>query len=244
MRCERVRELASEALDGRLAREEADAFQAHLASCLPCLAFCEELRESIALLDDLPTVEVGDEFNEAVWARVGAETEAAAGRDLLRPFRVGRLAELWEDIRRGYGLWRWSPVGVAAAAVAAMFALAPEPGPGGAFVAGEAAPEEIVAEAGPEAAPAADGPVVSELATDYAAAEEEVVAEMPAAIKEFLRNAERLRQSGEEERYRRSNYSYPLRRVSDSAILQVSGGAERGPRPVPTPAAQPEVISF
>jgi hypothetical protein len=239
-----VRELASEALDGRLARAEADAFQAHLASCLPCLTFCEELRESIALLDELPAVEVGDEFNEAVWARVGAEAEAAAGRDVLRPFREGRLAELWEDIRRGYGLWRWSPVGVAAAAVAAMFALAPEPGPGGAFVAGgEAGAEDPVAPSAAvvaEAIPAA----ASELVTDYAAAEEEVVAEMPAAIEEFLRNAERLRLRGEEERYRRSNYSYPLRRVSDSAILQVSGGAERGPQPVPTPAAQPEVISF
>ncbi len=73
MNCDRARELASEALDGALPAEASLHLDQHLDACPPCRTFLAELRESLLLLEDLPIVEVGDEFNQAVWARIRAE---------------------------------------------------------------------------------------------------------------------------------------------------------------------------
>ncbi len=67
---------------------------------------------------------------------------------------------------------------------------------------------------------------------------------MPEAVREYLNSAKELRLPGGAERYRRSNYSYPMRRVDDPSVyLMGESTSPSGPSPA---ASQEEaaVISF
>jgi hypothetical protein len=82
------------------------------------------------------------------------------------------------------------------------------------------------------------------------AEELEEIAEMPEAILRFLRrHREGVPGGADWERYRRVDYSYPLRRIPDPVLLRVSagrGGPTALPRPPRSTAPEPgvTVIAF
>jgi hypothetical protein len=257
VKCERVREIASDALDGLLSPEDADAFHGHLAHCRACVFFYERMREAVALLDEVPDVDVRPGFNESVWARLAEEGEAAPGvTGLLGSWRA-RLAVWRESLAPTWGAAQWSIAGVAAAVVAMVAISAEPPSPFFADRSEEAsrpvtaeavrAAESTVAVAPVRTAPdvrreqvgALRGSVVRirprELASTFEEAADEVSADMPEAVEAFLRNSRELRLTNEDDRYRRANYTYPLRRFPDVSPLLLVGeeapGVGMGARP-------------
>ncbi len=260
MKCDRARELASEELDGALATDASGALERHLTDCPPCRTFFAELRESLLLLEDLPVLEVGDEFNAAVWARIRAEE---APQSVWAGWRA-RLASFGEQFGMMTPAWKWSPVGVAAALVL-FFALTSGPSPSGWNGASDApmasATEDAAAAVpmGPSPAPvestfrrgapnAAEGPTLlatgSPASGGTAVTTDDEVGDIPEAIERFLQRSEsrELLLEGGSDRYRQANYSYPLRRIPDPSrsgsvgSVPVSGQRFFGPRrPDPTP---------
>ena len=243
MKCDRVRELVSDALDGILDDAVEKEFHGHLKSCPPCRVFHEEMRESLLVLNELPVVEVSDDFDEAVWRQV---RELAPPRSVRAHLRQ-RLAEAWSRFEALPGFARWTPAAVAATLLM-MVAISPSPAPGPRVAevdppAGESAAAEPVGllAAAPEPAPSPH--VVETPPASPEAAPEEVFAGMPEAVEAFLKNARELRLQADPDRYRRSNYSYPLRRVPTPRL-----GHNVSAQPVPVSATSAEsevrVISF
>jgi hypothetical protein len=246
VKCERVREIAADALDGLLSPEDADAFHGHLAHCRACVFFYERLREAVALLEELPEVEVQPDFNERVWARLAEERAPAYGiAETLSVWRE-RVAAWWGNLTPAVAARRWSLAAVTAAVVAMLAISAEPPLPFLTDRAGEAAPgtaSQVVAAA---SAPQAGRPV-SNVRRDHVvrvsprtpaanvAREEEVSADMPEAVEAFLRNSRELRLTNGDDRYRRANYTYPLRRFPEvSPLLMVEEeipGSGLGARP-------------
>jgi hypothetical protein len=236
--CHRARELASEAVDGTLPADLSTGFREHLGSCPPCRVFFAELKESLALLTELPAVEVSAGFDDAVWAKLAAEKSRGARkswRDLWAALDVG-----------GWGrAWRLAPLG-AAAAVLSVFALAGDPDYPAWLASdppndeGSAAAERVLL-AELEAAPAED-PAVAPMEDSG----EEVVGEMPEAIEVYLRNGARDLRLEATDRLRRANYSYPLRRVGEPGLIRVGTTSGYGARSVvrPVPDAGATVIAF
>lgn len=244
MNCYRARELASEALDGALASSLAERFRVHLGECPPCRAFYAELRESLALLSELPEVTVNDRFDEAVWERIrgGAPRRSAEWWELGR-WRDGLQAAV---ARSGLGAaWRWAPLG-AAAALLAVFALSSSPS----FDRDAAVAQAPEARTPLTPTPVAFGPGAGGGSADVAAAAEridETLASMPQAIEVYLRSSSRdLRLETNGERLRRSDYSYPIRRVGSWGVVREGpGGTFTAPltvQPVSDPGAA--LISF
>ncbi len=239
MNCERMRELSSEAVDGVLDGVRAASYLAHLDSCPPCRVFDSQLREAIAMLAELPEVDAREGFEEAVWSRIARETSAergGLGRSVLRRMRA-RLGSLAPEMGRGVG---WSFAGVGA------FVLVL------ALVSGDPAPRSSVARVTPEpaneiAADVASRSTATRSASETAspsAGEDEFVAEMPEAVREYLQNAKELRLPNGAEHYRRSNYSYPVRRLDDpSLFLTGESSSPSGPR-APAASEEATVISF
>lgn len=246
MNCDRARELSSEALDHTLPRELTATFRAHLEACPPCRAFVAELQESLALLRELPELEVNERFNEAVWARLREE----------RP-RPQRRA-WWEGWRERFALagipgtlgsaWRWAPLG-AAAIVLLVFALTSEPGfeqgsPG--MTSAPPVGREISGTT-PVAVPSPIRTRDDAFAARTAPGERGSSSQIPEAIEAYLRNGARdLRLQSDSERLRGSTYTYPIRRVGDSGLIRVgSGGRAPGVAPA-RPVSEPgfTVISF
>jgi hypothetical protein len=220
-------------------------------------------------LEELPEAEVGPDFNERVWARLAAERAPGPGlAGTLRALRE-RFAAWREGLTPAAAAGRWSLAGVAAAVVAMLAISAEPPLPFFAERAGEG--ETAVAtnagrDGGAEVAVAPSSPAPfagrwsREVRHDRAARvparadasaraqeeEEEVTAEMPEAVEAFLRNARDLRLTNGDERYRRANYTYPLRRFPEVSPLLMVG--EEAPVPVvgARPAADREaaVIAF
>lgn len=269
MKCERVREISADALDGLLSAEDADAFHGHLAHCRACVLFYERLREAVALLEELPEVEVGPDFNERVWARLAAEPTSGPGlAGTLRA--LGERVVAWrERLTPAAPAGRWSLAGVAAAVVAMLAISAEPPLP---FFAERADEDEttVATSAGrdggtdfalaPSAPASFAGRSSREVLHDRAARmaarsdasartqeeEEEVTAEMPVAVEAFLRNARDLRLTNGDDRYRRANYTYPLRRFPEVSPLLMVG--EEAPVPIvgarPTADREAAVIAF
>lgn len=223
MKCDRVRDLASEALDGALAPNESEFYFEHLRSCPPCLAFQEDLRHSLALLGEIPAVDASEGFEDRVLRRLAEE------RFVDSPRESGSfLPQGWREalVRAFAGplVSRWTFAGVAAA-IAVLALVSSDPAPHSAILATrDSVPESApLASADPAQteSPATSSPTAS--SPQFSGVEDENVAQMPAAVEEYLRNAADLRLSGGEDRYRRSNYSYPVRRVADPSPFQLTG---------------------
>jgi hypothetical protein len=217
--CHHAREIASEALDRTLPGSLSAEFQSHIGSCPECSRFYAELRESLALLTELPTLNVEDSFDRGVWAKI--EAERPQRRSWMPDF--GALRERWAmagiPLDFGFAL-RWSPVAVAASLLIVLVLTGPSGLPTGTERADLDAPT-------PDAplemavAPEEDSPVTP---TDVLAE----AAQMPEAIEAFLRNSGReLRfESGTEDRLRGSDYIYTIRRVEPDYLRVGSGNLQ------------------
>jgi anti-sigma factor RsiW len=237
--CDRVHDLLSEAIDGTLSPVDSQHFHAHLDACPPCRGLFGEVRDSLTLLAEYPTVEVRAGFDERVWARIRAERAART---------TGWMARVagWGDALVADGAWmRWVPLG-AAAAVLAWVAVS-TPSLPGARVA-EQVPS--AAERGLDVA-AADEAADVDVASDPDFAPVEYPAGMPEAIQLLLEASEQAERelSVNPERYRRSNWQYPIRPMQDPVsgpVVPVSdGGGARAlsSRPASTQPGVP-VLSF
>jgi hypothetical protein len=231
MNCDRVRELVSDSLDGILPESLTERFHVHLSRCAPCRAFRDELAESLRLLEDLPALEVGEDFDEAVWKRV-REFPRRGGFLLALRERVAS----WNVFSFEESFWRWSPVGVAAG-ILMMMVMASEPAKPVSRAAAES--DRSILASGERTA------AVGFVGRGFEEAGASQDAGMPEAVEAYLlRHARDLRLQADHERLLRSNYSYPLRRVEDPLFHRVSGGLNR---PAQTPAvrqAEASVIAF
>ncbi len=281
MKCDRARKLVSHALDRALPAGESDEHHRHLEDCPPCRTFAAELKESLLLLEELPTIEVDERFNAAVWARIRRDDRAVS---LAARLREG-LAEVVDRLDLSGAALKWSPLAIAAALLL-MFGIFSGPLPGdqessladrrGDARIGDSAPPDEGRRpsdglrAGEELASAGAGDfgtagmtgvegTVEEGRPYTLASDEETPGGIPAAVERYLlRNSRELRidrdQDHDPERFRRANYSYPLRRVpdpsafwSDFGIRPVTGGAPASASPPvlrPAGGPKPTVISF
>jgi hypothetical protein len=201
--------------------------------------FYDEMKESLTILSELPAVEVTDDFDEEVWRRIREVSTPRSVRALIRM----RAAEYWSRIGAFPGVVRWSPVGVAAA-VLLMVAIASEPVQETGSVETLVGAEPPATETGLLAA-AEEAPVVPARGEESPAglrdsSPNEVFAGMPEAVEVFLESARELRLEGDTDRFRRSKYSYPLRRVHTPSSVGRSVSS------TPVSAGEPEVtvISF
>lgn len=255
MNCERVQELVSEAIDGALAPADTRDFNAHLAACPPCRTVFGEVKESLALLGELPAVEVGADFDEAVWRRIRAEGRSAPVLGVRARLRAWR-----EAVTAGGTMMRWAPLG-AAAAVLSWVAVSSDPAQMAESALNAQASSGAQANSGAQAssgAQATRGQIssreISSIASASTAAEKlqrlatddftaggegmetgpefmpvEYSAGMPKAVEQFLQSDERLNQN----RYRQSSYHYPIRPVRDPLIVPVSTGVAPMAPPAP-----------
>ena len=224
MNCDRARDLVSTALDGALSEGQEQRFRQHLEDCPPCRAFYGELRDSLALLGELPQVDTTESFEDSVWRRIRA-AEAPRSRPAMWK---ARLEEFFGSLDVGGSFWRWSPVGVAAGVLMLFAISSPPETPVGSGELARSVPAE------PAREPAEDTASDSEV---LASAEEvEVEAGMPEAVENYLRSARDLRLSSDPDRFRRSNYSYPLRHVQG-----VANGSLTGRPAVQTPKVDADV---
>jgi hypothetical protein len=229
VKCDQVKEWASAALDGALGSDDSNSYFEHLQACPPCRLHHEEMRAALVLLTELPLVDAHDGFEEQVFRRIAESRKAPRTWWVMpswaRGFFGGELAHA------GTG---WSLAGVSAA-VAALALVSSDPAPlQTATRVNDAAVPLIASAPGPEAT-ASQKPAVD--------SEEEFIAGMPEAIRVYLQHGQDLRLPDSAERYRRSNYSYPVRRVIDPEPFQLTGEAA-----TPSPAAGSDqdvtVISF
>jgi hypothetical protein len=250
LKCDRVRELVSDALDVALEGSVKEAFHGHLETCPPCRVFHDEMQQSLLLLEELPVVEVTDAFDDVVWSRVRGLEPPRSLRELVRR----RWADTWSRIDALPGFARWSPAAVAVA-VAMMVMISPQPEslvPQSEIARGDV---DVPAEANPVAGTSVETELASVSEPESGLREvevpvesrepaaEEVYAGMPDAVEAFLENARELRLQADSDRYRRSNYSYPLRHVRTPRLGQ---SVSTQPLPVSATSSEPEarVISF
>lgn len=249
MKCERIRELVSDALDGALTGSVADRFHAHLDACPPCRTYHAELKESLLLLEELPTIEVGDEFDRAVWARIRREEEPASV--------VASLSERLEMLRVrfsfGTGLWRWTPAVAAAALAVTLIGTQIAPLEKSAGTAGSVA--AVKPEPDSERSPLAGTEVAVDVyeggdrseRVDAAPVREQVPVEepasymygMPNAVANYVGSAERELRLVNTETYERSNYNYPLRHIPDPVQAQRFVRSSLRPQATPVDVAVP-----
>jgi hypothetical protein len=240
LKCDRVKTLVHDLLDGALDRSAEGEVRGHLERCPPCRVFHDEMTQSIALLRELPSVDASNAFDDEVWRRVRALDAPAGVRAILRR----RLADGWSRFCTFPAYARWTPALVTAGVLMMMVAIAPRP-QSRAQVAAVEAPREIPRES--PAMEVASAPEVVESSDEHpatlieSAAPEEVYAGIPEAVEAFLQNARDLRLEADRDRYRRSNYSYPLRHVHTPV-----GQSVRQTIPVSVRPSQPEVtvVSF
>jgi hypothetical protein len=181
------------------------------------------MKDALLLLQELPSMEVGEAFDDAVWQKLrssGPQSVRRALRERVRGFA--------QQISFTLPFWKWSPVFVGAAL---LMVLAVGTEPPSTFFAGSP-PAKKHGEGEPAklnpSAPEREGSFalldVSLFRQASSASEsEETLAEMPEAVEAYLRNARELRLPSDSDRLRRSNYAYPLPRVPDPAR---SPGAE------------------
>ena len=232
MNCDHVQDLFSEAIDGALIPSDARDFHAHLAACPPCRVAFGEVKESIALLGELPAVEVGDDFDEAVWRRIRAEARPVATAGVRERMRG------WLDaVQAGGGLMRWAPLG-AAAAVLSWVAVSSDP----AQMVRSAGPTENVASAGTSGSiDVAGGDFGSREVADVVDPEftpVEYPAGIPNAVEQFLRSADQTRLNPN--RYRQSSHHYPIRPVRDPLVIPVANGVAPMASPGPSSSTSTE----
>ncbi len=201
MNCDRVQDLLSEAIDGTLSPAESGSFHAHLAGCVACRTSLAELRDSLALLTELPAVQPREGFDEAVWTLIRAE-HRAVGVGLRH-----RLIRVLDELASAGGWMRWAPLG-AAASLLAWVAVSPMPPAGERAVAGTGGAAETAAEFVASGTAETVDPRFK--AVEYSGA-------APEPIERYLESrAAASRDLGlSAETYRRSNWHYPLTPVAD-----------------------------
>jgi anti-sigma factor RsiW len=216
VKCDQVREWTSAALDGALTSNDSNSYFVHLQSCPPCRLHHEEMRAALALLTEVPSVEVSDTFEERVWTLIAEDRQAREQRWALPSWlRSFGATPAWMG---------WSFAGVSAAVVA-LALVSSDPAPLATIAhRANSTTEQVIASA-PTTAPAPEKTAVD--------AEEEFVADMPEAIRVYLQQGgQDLRLPDSAERYRRSNYTYPVRRVADPDPFRLTGESQN-----PSPAA-------
>jgi hypothetical protein len=216
--CDRCRDLASEALDGALSDSVLADFRAHVDACPPCGAFLAELRESLALLMEIPEVQVdADRFDRAVWAAVRASqrAEAPGWRGRLTLPGGFRLAELFT--------WRWAPVtAVGTAALAIAFSQGPnaEHAGGGGVASGPIRGTQ-------QASLPGFTPALLENDGGWEISELSVRAPIPQPVEQYLQHVDRQERLGQDlrldtgGRLRGSDYIYPFRRIEVGGSPQI-----------------------
>lgn len=232
MNCDKVQDLLSEAIDGTLPASHARRFQDHLAACPPCRMLFADTKDALALLADVPAIEPSPGFDDAVFARVRAERRAESPGFLER---VRAWRDSWSDAS---GWMRWTPLAAATAllvwvATSRDSVIPDEPVAGAAG----AAPAEMAS------AGEFSGTTDAETTGNPDLAPVDFAAPMPVAIEVFLESERDLPTNPE--RYRRSNYHYPLRAVRDplsGPVVPVSGGVVRS-RPTTVDPGVP-VLTF
>lgn len=73
MACREMFERLSEYLDEALGEELRTAFQAHLAGCPPCEAFCRSLRRTVELCRQLPSDPIPEALHRDLLAFLARE---------------------------------------------------------------------------------------------------------------------------------------------------------------------------
>ena len=102
MECQKCKVLLSEYLDGRLEDSEAAAVSSHIAECLECRTFAEELERTVALVSGLD--------------REGAPADFAQGVAARLERRILLEAEPKAPRRKVITTWRFATIGGAVAA--------------------------------------------------------------------------------------------------------------------------------
>jgi hypothetical protein len=178
-----------------------------------------DTKDALALLADLPATEIepGPGFDEAVLARVRAERRAAG------PGFLERIRPSQEGGSDPSGWMRWAPLAAATALLVWVATSRDSVTPDEAMAgAAGSAPAEMASAgesgefSGTTDAEATGNPELTPV--DFAAP-------MPVAIEVFLESERDLPTNPE--RYRRSNYHYPLRAVRDplsGPVVPVSSG--------------------
>lgn len=89
MECDRILELLPGRLDGSLEERQETEVEAHLRDCLRCAAEEEALKETLALLRNLPPEKAPPELLEGVRRKIAVETrQAEPGKGLLASARI------------------------------------------------------------------------------------------------------------------------------------------------------------
>lgn len=241
MNCSHVQNLFSLRCDRALSAEASRELDGHLAACSPCSAAMEEFRASLALLEELGTVEVADEFNEAVLSKLDGLAGPARGPALWKV----RLQSWWSDVDRSRAIWSASP---AMAMGAVLLLLATHPS-GDSLPSGGRAPGESVSRfaVSPAEAPA-EGVVMME--SDALAqgseedSEEDVFGEMPLQLQKLLEESRDLRLPTDASRYREARYRYPLRRIPEQGTPQQVAGRSSATPEANGHAVAPTILAF
>lgn len=113
-RCEEIRKELSAYIDGFLSDEELAAVRKHLETCALCRQELDSLRETVALIQGLPELDVPEGFRSRVLERVAAEKAPVRTAAVGNGGRVGRLRSLF-----GKNPW----LGAAVAAVLLLFVV-------------------------------------------------------------------------------------------------------------------------
>jgi anti-sigma factor RsiW len=231
-----LQSLLSEAIDGTLSPAEARDFDAHVADCPPCRTLLGDVKESLALLEELPSVEVGSDFDAAVWKRLRAERRLATARTI--PARVRD----WVGAFRPAASLRWAPLG-AAAAILAWVALSSDQIQMARTAGGTAEASRVASVgSGAKVTEEAASPDIEALSHNPDFTPVEFSAGMPRAVQQFISSDQDLTP-----RYRRSNYNYPFRPVRDPIVvpMPVSTGSTpiESPNPTTTETGVP-VLAF
>jgi hypothetical protein len=220
LNCDKTKDLFSEAIDGAMSPVEARDFETHLAGCPPCRVAFGDLKDALSVLGELPSIDVGPEFDDAVWRRLRAEQRAGEQPGVT----LGERVREWVGGLRLGSSWRWAPLGAAAAILgwvalssdqAALPGTSREKGASGGLVRVESTvPDTETLLRNPDFIPV------------------EFTAGMPKAVEEFISRGEDLTP-----RYRQSNYNYPFRPVSDPIVVPMPVSTGAAPIETPTPSS-------
>jgi hypothetical protein len=224
----------------------------HVDACPPCRAFLAGIKESLLLLEELPAIEVGDDFDRAVWSRI-REEEVRVGWWESWGRRVNAFRESMSPT-----FARWSPVAVAAG-VLTVFAVTSMPvdrvlrasekseplnvSSGEPAFAGEIATAPARSETRSPFAGLGTTPESSSQNSNLAAESSDEEIGMPRAVEAYLNSGRELRPKSTQQSPRPNSRS-PLPRVSAGAgQVGVVGRPVYGPGS-PAGAGGTTVISF
>lgn len=149
MNCRSAESLYSAFIEDELSQEEQRSLEAHLMGCRRCSVAVKELRETLALMSALPTVETSPHFEEEIFDRIRSG-------EALRPTLIEWIGGFWTADRL-------RPVFLGGAAVCALWIAVIVARPGTFFPSGgagmnreAAAPNPVSSDAGSLASSSGD----------------------------------------------------------------------------------------